>query len=161
MNLLLTLSDSALTDGPGALGLRRWKPPDRGVRSSYPGGSDGWLAAVGPTTSSLSTTIRPICLQFPHSSSVPSEVHCDRFPTPPQLSTTPHCTYNAASLGLHRPEHIHRTNYPVHPHSHSHTGIHAHNHTNTSSNRFHCRAKAGGHPWGRRWKEDCGERGED
>ncbi len=111
-------------------------------------GPDRWLAAVGPTTSSLSTTIRPICLQFPHSSSVASEVHSDRFPTPPQLSIEPHCTYTTASFGLSRPGHIHWTNYPVHPHMHVHTGMHAHNHTHThtSSNTFHHEAKAGGHP---------------
>lgn len=58
-------------------------------------GPDGWLAAVGSTASSLSTTIRPICLQFPHSSTAPSEVHSDPVPTPPQQSTAlyVHCSF--------------------------------------------------------------------
>lgn len=59
-------------------------------------GPDECLAAAGPATSSLSTAIIPICLQFPHSS---SEVNSDGFPTPPQLHTAPHCTRTAASLG--------------------------------------------------------------
>lgn len=108
-----------------------------------------WMASsCWPTTSCLSTTIRPICPQFPHSSSVPSEVHCDRFPTPPQLSYAPHCTYTAASFALSRVEHIHRTNYPVHPHIHAHTQARMHTIAHRTSNKFHHEAKAERHPWG-------------
>lgn len=42
---------------------------------------------LAPQTSSLGATISPICLQFPHSSSIPPEVYPHGFPTPPRLST--------------------------------------------------------------------------
>lgn len=85
------------------------------VQASSPGWSNGWLTAVGPSTSSLSAAISPICLQFPHSSSVASEVRADRFPTPPQSHTVRAAALSSAPM-KREAVHIRRTHYPVRMH---------------------------------------------
>lgn len=75
-------------------------------------GPNGWLTAVGLSTSSLSTAISSICLQFPHSSSTPSEVHSDRFPTPPPSRTVRPLHYRLPPM-KREAAHIHRTGYRI------------------------------------------------
>lgn len=110
-----------------------WIRHHAALHSVFQAGPDRWITAVGPTTSSLSTTISSICLQFPHSSSVSSEVHCDCFPTPPrpspaQLSSAQHhdartlqqCLARACKLDQSLCPPLHAD---THAESHTHTCV--------------------------------------